>query len=690
MRALHFLSLAYITAPVVIFLGGYLKPWVAVPLILLVVVSVGRQLLRNDGALREGQGEARSVAFHVTLVALVVAFAIGAGFGGFAAQDGDYGKHNAFFKDLMELDWPLAYQQAGAELQPLILNTYIGYYLPAALVGKLLGVKAGFAFSFVWAVLGMYLAIRWFLLILGERSLWLALLFLFFGGIDLVGYVVVNGQWPGADLPNNFSSWMWPAAASMNGIFWIFPSNPGILANGPHHVLPSWVALLMMMHDAIRRQSAGRAAFLWATTTYVSAFFAIGMLPYLACAAAGRKVRELFTFENTVVAVPLALVAALYIASNDARFIRGFVWEFVDPSQVVNYLLLFYVASIGLYLVFWPTAPDEREPRGLRTWLYVAVACVLAFPLYRIGLVMEFPIKAWLPTATVFLVCFAAALALAWRQGRRRRAAMATVLAVIGCFSGVSLMAWAGAREFGLGFYEEGLKSVQRVDRVARTAQLFSGGESFFWKHLGAQPVYYKEKEYDSTAATRYLSVDTPSLLHERFVGGELPPGGFDTRKQVTIAAPLLSVEVLMLAEPRQSSPWAVLVSNELRGAGFAAQQLADRNNQFYLGIAGRPAALLSSPVAVTPGIVNYVVFCLSGGRLTTYVNGEQRAVDAAPPGLAIDNSPAPVQIGNGRAMNRVFKGRIFEVRIAERSMAAGEVAAEWARISRILSGARP
>jgi hypothetical protein len=40
--------------------------------------------------------------------------------------------------------------------------------------------------------------------------------------------------------------------------------------------------------------------------------------------------------------------------------------------------------------------------------------------------------------------------------------------------------------------------------------------------------------------------------------------------------------------------------------------------------------------------------------------------------------------------VNRVFKGKIYEVRIAERSMTAGEVAAEWARISRILSGARP
>ena len=681
-RRLHLLSLAYVAVPVILFLGGYLTPWISVPLILLLAVSLARQLLSAHAG---ATTQAPSPGLRVAIAVLAVAFATGAGVGGFAAQDGDYVKHNALFKDLMELDWPLAYQEAGPERAPRVLNTYVGYYLPAGLVGKLFGVRAGFAFTLAWAALGLYLAMRWFLLLVEGRSAWLGALLLFFGGLDLLGYVVVNGKFP-AGPTNDFSGWMSSIAGQLDGLFWIFPSSPAILANGPHHVLPSWIALLMVMHDSVRRHSAGRVMFLWSTTTFVSAFFALGMLPFLACCAAGRKLRELLTFENTVVAGSLALVAALYVASNDGTFARGFIWEYAQSLRVAAYLALFYAVSIGVYFVFWPASLRNASLRPWRPWLYVAIACIVVFPLYRIGPAMEFPIKAWLPAVIVFAACFAAALQVAWRENRSR-AWLAIAVAAIGSYAGVSLMAWAATKGFGLQFYDHGIDQVQRIDRVARSDQLFSRGDSFFWKHLAMHPRFYAEQRNDSAAASRMLADREGVLLHERFAGGEVPRGGYDTRKSIALGEARLSVEVVLRPDARQASPWAVLATNELRGAGFAVQQYDQRNNEYYLGVAGRPGGIVTSPVAVSADAVHYLVFSFADGKVATYLDGRRKALDEAPPGLEIVNSREPVQIGNGRSVNRSFLGKIYELRISAEPMSAEEVGTEWRRIAPLLKG---
>ncbi len=68
-------------------------------------------------------------------------------------QDGDYFKHNAFINDLIKYPWPLAYEQTGPDDIPRILNTYVGYYLPSALIGKLFGLTSGYFFSFYGPVL---------------------------------------------------------------------------------------------------------------------------------------------------------------------------------------------------------------------------------------------------------------------------------------------------------------------------------------------------------------------------------------------------------------------------------------------------------------------------------------------------------------------------------------------------------
>ena len=66
------------------------------------------------------------------------------GAGGFGVGTYDWAnKHNLIFADLVRFSWPVVYHGEGTPSSGLMLVYYVGYYLPAALVGKVMGWHAG-------------------------------------------------------------------------------------------------------------------------------------------------------------------------------------------------------------------------------------------------------------------------------------------------------------------------------------------------------------------------------------------------------------------------------------------------------------------------------------------------------------------------------------------------------------------
>src|SRR5262249_23076706 len=121
---------------------------------------------------------------------------------------------------------------------------------------------------------------------------------------------------------------------------------------------------------------------------------------------------------------------------------------------------------------------------------------------------------------------------------------------------------------------------------------------------------------------------DTAGVVADvRLEGGKVSAGGRDSGKVVAARAAGFTVEAVFTPEETQSAQWAAIATCELGDAGFAVQQYADRNNHYYIGIAGKPGGIPSTPVAVTPTLT-YLVFSMSEGKLRAYVNGVQKAVD--------------------------------------------------------------
>ena len=180
---------------------------------------------------------------------------------------------------------------------------------------------------------------------------------------------------------------------------------------------------------------------------------------------------------------------------------------------------------------------------------------------------------------------------------------------------------------------------------------------------------------------------DTAAVVMDVRLEGKVSAGGRDSGKAVALRVAGFTIEAVFTPEDGQG-PWAAIATSEYEDSGFAVQQYSDRNNQYYIGIAGKRGGIVSTPVAVAPALT-YLVFSLSDGMLRTYVNGAQKAVDAVPPGFEIRNSNLTVHIGNSRLVARPFTGSIHQVRISDRAMPAAEVAEKWAALSKSVAEAK-
>lgn len=220
------LTLSYLALPNVIFLVGWLRWPFASLMSFALLWSIFRAV------------DWRHVIWQlpcdrwVLLAAVSTAFvwcALG-GAGHFGAANIDWEVRDAVLGDLSYGNWPVSYLERDGV--PYILRSAIGYFLPAALVAKVAGIHWADLALYLWTVIGTAL----FLLVLPlparyrRRHPWLLLLVVMFSGMDLLGVLSHQGQWP--EFPGRIEWWVPFSYTSLAGqLFW-----------APNHALPLWLA----------------------------------------------------------------------------------------------------------------------------------------------------------------------------------------------------------------------------------------------------------------------------------------------------------------------------------------------------------------------------------------------------------------------------------------------------------------
>ncbi len=475
------LSYLYLALPVFIFLFGWLRWYWGIPCGLLAVgafVGCIRESLRVQelgfsappapaGTI---SGASRRPLVLLSALLLIILWVYLSGIGGYCYQNSDHAARNTIFRALVERDWPVLSQDGERGLV-----YYIGFWLPAACVGRAFGLEAGFAAQFAWAVLGVCLVYGLICLYRGKVDLLPILFLFFFSGLDYAGTWLLDRGKTDLSLAYHLEWWAkdFQFSSATTQIFWVF-----------NQAIPAWVATMLLL----LQKGSRNVLFLLSLVMLSSTFPFVGLLPLAICLFFQRgrkgKFRELLTFQNMVGVAVIGVVSFLYLTGNlSSAKVNSPAHPFYYQAPVVRFLvyLLFCALEFGVYLPFlWKYR--RREPL-----FWVSVGILLCCPFLRVGDSADFCMRASIPALLVLMLFCMDALERLAREGKRRFALLFCVLLLVGAVTPWNEMHRTAANTYHWLMAGEPLQRKEvEIDTELLQANNFSGktGDGIFYRFL--------------------------------------------------------------------------------------------------------------------------------------------------------------------------------------------------------------
>lgn len=473
--ALWQLSAIYLFLPFLIFAFGWLRIWVALPVVLFSIVAF--IILWQQGAINNTKLPVTTWTL-VGIVSIAAGFLVLSGSGGWGMQEEDWEKHNAILKMLVTDKWPIYYRYHNEEL-PLIY--YMAYYLPAALVGQWVGWFGANQILFLWSLLGLILALLWFCVLVNDAQPMTVLLFFLFSGLDLVGNVFIMLQHDELSFHRliqvalsayDLEWWAhrFQYSAPLTQLFWV-----------PHQALAGWILTGMIISQfETQNPRYDLLAWLWSVALLWSPFVALGVFPFLgvdlitrwrsALVAAGnrpslRSCLQLQIWTKQIATVPT--LSALFNISLLGLFFAAKVYPANHNLQTFSFGLTLsntptvsgWILFIGLYFLFCllefglfalliiggskrisskqiddgastHTPPMRDEPPSIQHHiLRTAIFLLALLPLIRYGSDYDLTMRASIPALFILNIYFVRMLYHQPRQGLLRYAFAGLILA---------------------------------------------------------------------------------------------------------------------------------------------------------------------------------------------------------------------------------------------------------------------
>lgn len=321
----------------------------------------------------------------MAVVVLSLASTAVAGVGHFFYANLDWVVRDAVLHDLATIDWPVRYSTGASDL---ILRAPIGYYLPAAIVGRLLDNDAANLALYLWTALGwgLVLASASTLFSSARERVACLLVLACFGGMDLLGYL-----WGARHLPalgEHIEWWMPYIQYSSNStlLFWV-----------PNHAIPAWLGAILILRHWQGPELARITPLLAAAVPLWSPLAAIGLFPFFVFALAWRRdAKLLFSPHLSLPFAPIALATLVYLGMDAASVPHGWLLNLSPTLDAFAYrYLLFCLIEFGiLALVLARLVPFDTPMR-------VAILVLCLLPLFYYGPGNDLGMRASIPALIV-------------------------------------------------------------------------------------------------------------------------------------------------------------------------------------------------------------------------------------------------------------------------------------------------
>lgn len=466
-------SFLFLIVPVVLFFIGFIRWYISFPAILF----LGYTLWKTGFETNKKYISFSKISIIFILIILIAWCFLG-GQGGFFYQTSDWNERNAIFRDLIQLDWPVYYENTDT-----LLTYYIGHWLPAAGIGKLiyiissdlkLAFQIGNIFLGLWTFIGIlltFLLMNIYIVPKTKNAKWIILaVFIGFSGMDLIGCIIEKWNWQTFMELMHLEWWSqgYQFSSNTTALFWVF-----------NQAVPAWIATMLFLNDkspnnyvliisslllsatfpavglatlmigryiksfieAIREK---KYKILFLKTFSISnigtlLFVSPAIIFYLLMNSAIGKTKDnqyvlpdqfhlTLTMKILMIFIAAASVAGLlYIWKKRERIKQENVLKFILGSSILLILLLVMVVTHPetrrIYFIFlalecgiyWLClAPDYAS-----CYLYYLIAATfLIFPMIHIGTSIDFGMRASIPSLLILTVLSANKL-INWSYNRK-------------------------------------------------------------------------------------------------------------------------------------------------------------------------------------------------------------------------------------------------------------------------------
>ncbi len=278
----------YIALPFIIFTIGYMKWYFALVVTAAVVISLCLMFKNAPKITSPDLKDKKTLIMLGISLLIVCVWAYLSGLGGFTYQNNDHYWRNSIFEELVNREWPVVVNNEyyGGSIA---LVYYTAFWLPAAVIGKIAGLTAGYIFQPIWAAIGIYLVYLLLCSVNKRFSLLPIIILVFFSGLDIIEMSLLSTEINLEGLTAHIEWTLAPFQYSSftTQLFWVFNQS-----------IPIWIIALLMMLQASNKG----IVFIISFSLLSSSLPFIGLIPFLALFAFGRKYQGTVTFKDKVIA----------------------------------------------------------------------------------------------------------------------------------------------------------------------------------------------------------------------------------------------------------------------------------------------------------------------------------------------------------------------------------------------------
>ncbi len=436
------LAYAYLALPFILFTASWLRARYAIPVTGAVLFGlICACFATHENGMSPRLGSRWGVCGCVLMLA---AWVFLSGIGSFAYQTSDFEIRNAIFSDLISNRYPVIYHvEAGSSLlpqEPYMLVYYIGYWLPAAMVGKIFGPVAGNLALYVWTLGGISLVFYFIARRLGRLTWTTAMIFIFWGSLYYCGSFLYKLAWalklhsvaPLVRLViDDITLWagtMLYGDCNTGLLYWVF-----------NQTIAPWLVMALLLN----RMPRANLLFVYSLAFFQGPFAFLGLFPYVVYESMRflplprrsypwtslfNEISAFISYQNALCCLVLS-VTALYFSSNSA--IAHFA---IVPRSVVTYLVFILLSFGCVAMLLW--RDNKKDPLFL-----ISIGILLPLPFVQLGYSLDFCARVSIPACFMMMLLVMQQL---HAHKKRKRDKMLTLCLLVASFYGVKQITKSG------------------------------------------------------------------------------------------------------------------------------------------------------------------------------------------------------------------------------------------------------